>query len=76
MPATVGCPHGGDSQPEADRPSWEGADIFRLSGDAYRQTHAVSAAQQQVLDAIIACRTAQLGGHAERCPQCGFERYA
>jgi hypothetical protein len=29
-----------------------------------------------VIHAIIACRTAQLGGHAERCPQCGFERYA
>src|SRR5688572_14548324 len=24
----------------------------------------------------MACRTAQLGGHAEQCPQCGFERYA
>lgn len=76
MPATVGCPHGGDSQPEADRPSWEVADLFRLSGDASRQTHAVSAAPPQVLAAIIACRTAQLGGHAARCPQCGFERYA
>jgi hypothetical protein len=26
--------------------------------------------------AIEACRTAQLGGHAEHCPSCGFERYA
>jgi predicted Zn-ribbon and HTH transcriptional regulator len=76
MPATVGCLHGGDSQPGADRPSWEVADIFRLYGDTYRQTQAVSAAQQKVIDAIIACRTAQLGGHAERCAQCGFERYA
>ena len=25
---------------------------------------------------IEACRTAQLGGHAEHCPTCGFERYA
>jgi len=25
---------------------------------------------------IEACRTAQLGGHAEHCPSCGFERYA
>ena len=29
-----------------------------------------------MIHAIIACRTAQLGGHAERCPQCGFARYA
>jgi transposase-like zinc-binding protein len=72
----VGCPHAGDSQPGDDRPRWDVADIFRLSGDTYRQTSGVSAAQQQVIDAIIACRTAQLGGHAERCPQCGFERFA
>jgi hypothetical protein len=77
MPATVGCPHGGDSrQPGAARPAWEVADICRRYGDTYRQTRAVSAAQQKVIDAILACRTAQLGGHAERWPQCGFERYA
>jgi transposase-like zinc-binding protein len=28
------------------------------------------------MEAIMACRTAQLGGHAEQCPQCGFKRYA
>jgi predicted Zn-ribbon and HTH transcriptional regulator len=55
---------------------WEIADIFRLHGESYRQTHMVSAAQAKVMDAIMVCRTAQLGGHAEQCPQCGFERYA
>jgi len=49
---------------------------LRLYGDSYRQTHPVSAAQDKVIDAIVACRTAQLGGHAELSPQCGFERYA
>jgi hypothetical protein len=76
MPATVGGPHGGDRPPGADRPSWEVADLFRLYGNPYRQTHAVSAVQQKVIDAIIACRTAQRGGQAERCPPCGFARYA
>jgi Putative transposase/Transposase zinc-binding domain len=76
MPPAVRCLHGGESPPGPDRPLWEVADIFRLYGATYRQTHAVSAAQQKVIDAILACRTAQLGGHAERCPQCGFERYA
>ena len=57
-------------------PPWEVADIFRLYGATYRQTQAVSAAQQKVIDAILACRTAALGGPAERCPQCGLERYA
>ena len=57
-------------------PRWEVADIVRLYGDSYRQTHLVSPGQQRVLEAIAACRTAQLGGHVEQCPQCGFERYA
>lgn len=76
MPATVRWTHARVSQRGPDRPQWEVADIFRLSGDTSRQTHEVSAAQHKVIDAIIACRTAQLGGPAERCPECGFERYA
>src|SRR2546422_11423571 len=65
MPPAVRCPHTGDTQPAHDRPQWEVADIFRLYSDTYRQTQGVSAAQHKVIDAIIACRTAQLGGHAE-----------
>lgn len=76
MPPAVRCLQGGESPPGPDRPLGEVADIFRRYGAPDRQTHAVSAVQQKVIDAIRACRTAQLGGHAERCPQCGFERYA
>jgi hypothetical protein len=76
MPAPVGGPQGGDRPPGVDWPSWESADIFRLYGNTSQQTQAVSAAQQKVIDALLSCRTAQLGGHAERCPPCGFERYA
>jgi Putative transposase/Transposase zinc-binding domain len=61
-------------QPSA--PPWEVADIFRLYGEPYRRTHPVPPAHQQGMHAIEACRTAQLGGHAEHCPTCGFERYA
>ena len=61
-------------QPHA--PLWEVADIFRLYGETYRRSHPVTPAQQQVMHDIEACRTAQLGGHAEHCPTCGFERYA
>jgi Putative transposase/Transposase zinc-binding domain len=57
-------------------PPWEVADIFRLSGETYRRAHPVPPAQQQVRRDIEACRTAQLGGHAEHCPTWGFERYA
>ena len=61
---------------EPTLPRWEVADIVRLYGDSYRQLYPVSPGQQRVLEAIAACRTAQLGGHMEQCPQCGFERYA
>jgi predicted Zn-ribbon and HTH transcriptional regulator len=52
------------------------ADIVRLYGASDRQTHLVSPGQQRVLEASAAWRTAQLGGHVEQCPQCGFERSA
>ena len=57
-------------------PQWEVADIFRLYGETYRRAHPVPPSHQQVMRDLEACRTAQLGGHAERCLTCGFERYA
>jgi hypothetical protein len=74
-------PHATDCPDAAARrqpspPPWEVADIFRLYGATYRRTHPVPPAHQQVMHAIEACRTAQLGGHAEHCLTCGFERYA
>jgi predicted Zn-ribbon and HTH transcriptional regulator len=75
--AVVGpCVHPDLVAPPPQPSQWEIADIFRLYGESYRHTHSVSAAQAKVIEAIMACRTAQLGGHAEQCPQCGFERYA
>ena len=61
-----------------DRPKLEVADVFRRYGEAYRQQHgaSMSAAQWRVMSAIEVCRTAALGGHLERCDQCGFERNA
>ena len=61
-------------QPSA--PPWEVADIFRLYGETYRRAHPVPPAHQKVMRDLETCRTAQLGGHAEHCPTCGFERYA
>lgn len=58
----------------ADR-SCELADVFGQYGDAYRQTHALSRAQRKVLRDVARCRTAELGGHREWCPRCGFERF-
>src|SRR6266403_4707964 len=59
-----------------DRPKLEVADIFRRYGEAYRQQHgaSLSTAQRRVMTSIELCRTAALGGHLERCDQCGHER--
>jgi hypothetical protein len=61
---------------QSSAPPWEVADIFRLYGETYRRVHPVPPVHQKVMRDIEACRTAQLGGHAEHCPTCGFERYA
>src|SRR6266699_2612184 len=59
-----------------DRPKLEVADVFRRYGAAYREQHgaSMSMAQRRVMTAIELCRTAALGGHLERCDQCGHER--
>ena len=61
-----------------DRPKLEVADVFRRYGEAYRRQHgaSMSATQWRVMSAIEVCRTAALGGHLERCDQCGYERNA
>ena len=59
-----------------DRPKLEVADVFRRYGQAFRDKHgaSMSTAQRRVMTAIEVCRTAALGGHLERCDQCGHER--
>src|SRR4051794_31632121 len=56
----------------------EVADIFRRHGEAYRQEHAghLGRTERRVMGAIEACRTAALGGHVERCAECGLIRIA
>jgi hypothetical protein len=60
------------------RPALEVADIFRRHGAAFRQVHAdrLGRTERRVMAAIEACRTAALGGHVERCAECGFARHA
>ena len=62
----------------AAMPALEVADIFRRHGDAYRQIHAghLGRTERRVMSAIEACRTAALGGHIERCADCGLVRVA
>src|ERR671918_116823 len=60
------------------RPALEVADIFRDHGAAWRAANAghVSRGQVQVMSAIERCRTAALGGHVERCTDCGHIQIA
>jgi hypothetical protein len=55
------------------RPTIEVADIFRRHLDDYRQIHALTEGQMAVARALVACRTPALGGHLDRCTNCGFE---
>jgi hypothetical protein len=50
------------------------ADIVRAHGDAYRRTHRLATVQTMALRAIVACRTALLGGRRETCDHCGATR--
>ena len=52
----------------------EVGDIFRQYGDTYRGSQRLSLAQHKAINAIAACRTAQLGGHVDQCDQCGHVR--
>jgi len=56
----------------------EVADILRRYGQAYREAHgsAVPRRHQRAIEALVACRTAQLGGHRYECDRCGHRQYA
>ena len=60
------------------RPVLEVADIFRRHGDGYRRRHGahLGRVERRVMAAIEACRTEALGGHVERCDNCGLARCA
>ena len=58
------------------RPALELADIFRRSGEQYRQEHRLTLQQLRAMRAIEVCRTATLGGHVEKCSQCDYSRIA
>lgn len=51
------------------------ADIFSTHAEAYCRSHYVTGSERKVIRAVMACRTAALGGHREWCLRCGHERY-
>jgi hypothetical protein len=57
------------------RPTLEVADIIRASGSSFSERHSSHLAYQhrKVMDAIVRCRTAALGGHRDQCLRCGHQ---
>jgi len=50
------------------------AEVLRRHGPAYLAAHPLSVAKAKVWRAILACRTAALGGHVDVCDSCGTTR--
>lgn len=67
--------HGSARAPvPASRPRFEVGDIARVHARALLGEGGLRFEQRRVLSAIALCRTAALGGHLDRCTECGHER--
>ncbi len=67
--------HGGArAAAPAHRPRFEVGDIARAHARALVNEGGLRFEQRRVLSAIALCRTAELGGHLDRCTECGHER--
>ena len=55
-------------------PRWEVADLIRVAGQRFidQNSHWLTGQHLKVLRAIEQCRTAALGGHLDKCSQCGY----
>jgi hypothetical protein len=56
----------------------ERADIVRATGEVYPRLRGATLrpAARRVLDDLVACRTAALGGHVQACDHCGARQYS
>ena len=48
--------------------------ILKKYGKDFLENHKLSYDQTKAFRAIFNCRTAALGGHADTCDECGFQR--
>ena len=67
-------PTGGLDQPIAP-PRLTVAEVLRAALPDYAATHRLPAHHWKILNALLACRTARLGGHVYRCLDCGEEHF-
>jgi hypothetical protein len=56
------------------RPKFELADVVRQFGNQLSVSDKLNVRQVKVLNSIVSCRTAALGGHQEACDSCGTVR--
>ncbi len=61
---------------KSSRPEHDIADIFRHAGQLFLETFGASHEQIKVMNKIITCRTAALGGHIDFCPDCDYQQNA
>jgi hypothetical protein len=57
-----------------EKPSFEVADILREYIGAYQEACPLFPDHSKIVHNLLSCRTAELGGHIERCDHCGTER--
>ncbi len=57
------------------RATLEVADIIRAAGDSFWEKHGSHGAwpHRKVLEAMVRCRAAVLGGHRDQCVRCGYQ---
>lgn len=60
--------------PDPPRPNLEVADVFRGEAGSFLRETRLSAAQHRTFAAIMACRTAVLGGHVVACDHCDHQQ--
>ena len=56
------------------RPRYELAEIIDRFGETFEQKHAPNSYVKRTLSALKRCRTSSLGGHVDKCDQCGHIR--
>lgn len=57
------------------RQKYEVADVFRLFIDEYRQEYKTTSQQEEVIEAIMTCRTPERGGVINQCEECGAVQF-
>ena len=63
-PAIAAVPQGEGMMPEIQ-------DILAHCGEEYKSSHNISYEQEKAVNALLKCRTSQLGGHTSVCDDCG-----